>query len=128
MRWLASGVGATVFFAARFLVNFFGPALAYAMPDKNPAALDSEEFVQFLSLVTDGTRRRSHISRLRNGVEFYPSQLAAVRRAQHAINLEFYEYKPGEIGDEMLGALTERAAAGVEVRIIVDALGSFRHP
>jgi cardiolipin synthase len=121
----AVGVGATFFFAARFLLNFFGPAIPYSMPDENPAALDSHEFLQFLSLVTDGTLRHSRISRLRNGVEFYPAQLEAICRAKHAINLEYYQFKPGQVGNEMLAALTERAAAGVEVRIIVDALGSF---
>jgi cardiolipin synthase A/B len=121
----AVGVGAIAFFGAHFLVNFFGPAIPYAMPDKNPAALDSEEFIQFLSLVTDGTRRRSRISRLKNGVEFYPAQLQAIRRAQYAVNLEFYQFCEGKIGDQFLAALTERAAAGVEVRVIVDAIGSF---
>jgi len=95
------------------------------MPDKNPAPLDSEEFVQFLSLVTDGTRRHSRITRLKNGAEFYPAYLQSIRRAKYAINLEFYEFCEGQVADEILAALTERAEAGVEVRIIVDALGSF---
>jgi cardiolipin synthase len=126
LRGLAAlGVGAVVILGARVLIDFFGSALPYSMPDQNTAALDSEEFIQFLSLVTDGTRRHSRISRLKNGVEFYPAYLEAIRRAKDAINLEFYEFKEGRAGDEILAALTERAAAGVEVRIIVDALGSF---
>jgi cardiolipin synthase len=126
LRGLAAlGVGAVVIFGARLLIDFFGSALPYSMPNQNTASLDSEEFIQFLSLVTDGTRRHSHISRLKNGVEFYPAYLQAIRRAKDAINLEFYEFDEGRVGDEILAALTERAAAGVEVRIIVDALGSF---
>ena len=119
------GAGAVLFFGAKFLLDFFGPALSYSMPDRNNADLDSEEFIQFLSLVTDGTRRRSRITRLRNGVEFYPAQMAAIRKAKHAVNVEGYQFLSGQVGDEMLAALTERAAAGVEVRVIVDALGSF---
>jgi cardiolipin synthase A/B len=121
----ALGVGAVVILGARFLIDFFGSALPYAMPDQNTAALDSEEFIQFLSLVTDGTRRHSRISRLKNGAEFFPAYLQAIRRAKDAVNLEFYEFQEGRVGDEILAALTERAEAGVEVRIIVDALGSF---
>src|SRR5277367_5889703 len=121
----ALGVGAVVILGARFVIDYFGSAVPYAMPDQNTAALDSEEFIQFLSLVTDGTRRRSRISRLKNGVEFFPAYLQAIRRAKDAINLEFYEFLEGRVGDEILAALTERAQAGVEVRIIVDALGSF---
>ncbi len=118
-------MGAIAFFGARFLIDYFGSAVPYAMPDKNNAPLDSEDFIQFLSLVTDGTRRHSHISRLKNGAEFFPAYLKAIGRAKYAINLEFYEYLEGRIGDEILAALTQRAQAGVEVRIIVDALGSF---
>jgi cardiolipin synthase A/B len=121
----ALGAGAVVFFAARFLTGFFGSSVPYSMPDKNDAALDSEDFIQFLSLVTDGTRRHSRITRLKNGTEFYPAYLDAIRRAKYAVNLEFYEFKEGQIGDEILAALIERADAGVEVRIIVDAFGSF---
>jgi cardiolipin synthase len=121
----AIGMGAIAFFGARFLIDFYGSAVPYSMPDQNTAPLDSEEFIQFLSLVTDGTRRHSRISRLKNGVEFYPEYLQAIRRAKYAINLEFYEFKEGEIGGEILRALEERAQAGVEVRIILDALGSF---
>ena len=124
----AVGVGSIAFFAARFLVNFFGPAIPYAMPNQTQAALDSDEFLQFLSLVTDGTLRRSHISRLKNGVEFYPAYLQAIRCAKHAVNLEFYQYQPGQVGDEILAALLERATHGVEVRVIVDTLGSFDTP
>ena len=124
----AVGVGATFFFAARFLLNYFGPAIPYSMPEENKADLDSYEFIQFLSIVTDGTLRHSRISRLKNGVEFYPAQLGAIRRAKQAINLEFYEFTPGQVTDEMLASLTERAAAGVEVRVIIDALGSFGTP
>jgi cardiolipin synthase len=126
MRTLAAvGAGAVVLYGARFLLDFFGPSMPYSMADKGEAKLDSEEFIQFLSLVTDGKRRPARISRLKDGVEFYPAQIEAIRRAKHAINLESYEILEGVVTDEMLAALTERAAAGVEVRVIIDALGSF---
>ena len=124
----AIGVGALVFQTTRVLLDFFGPALPYSMPDDNGFALDSPEFLQFLSLVTDGTLRRSRITRLKNGAEFYPAVLEAITRARSAINLEFYEFGRGQIGDAVLAALTERARAGVAVRLVVDALGSFGTP
>ena len=121
----AIGAGAMLLSAARFLLNFYGPSLPYSMTDQNDVALDSEDFVQFLSLVTDAARRRSRISRLKNGEQFYPAELKAIRRAQHAVNLEFYQFKEGRVGDEILAALTERATDGVAVRLIVDAVGSL---
>ncbi len=120
----ALGAGAVLLYGSRVLLDFFGPQLPYSMPDGADKGLDSAEFLQFLSIVTDGTVRRSRITRLRNGEEFYKAELEAIGRAKYAINLEMYEFDRGEVGDRFLAALTERAAAGVEVRLIVDALGS----
>ncbi len=120
----AAGAGAILMYGSRVLLDFFGPQLPYAMPG-GANGLDSAEFMQFLSLVTDGTVRRSRITRLRDGQEFYRAQLEAIGRAKYAINLEMYEFDQGEVGDRFLAALTERAAAGVEVRLVVDAMGSF---
>ena len=121
----AAGAGALALYGAKVLINLFGPQPRFAMSGDAELALDSAEFVQFLSIVTDGTLRRSRLRRLKNGSEFYPEQLSAIRRARHSINLELYEFLPGEIGAAMIAALTERAGQGVEVRLIVDALGSF---
>ena len=122
------GAGAVVLETARVLLNFFGPEPSFAMTDAVDAPLDSEEFIQFLSIVTDGTRRRSRLKRLRNGAEFYPAYLRAIAAARHAINLEFYEFLRGDITDQLLAALAERARAGVAVRVIVDAVGSLGVP
>ena len=58
-----------------------------------------------------------------NGDEIFPSMLAAIRNAQKTINLEFYIYWDGEIGRTFAEALAERARGGVEVKIILDAVG-----
>ena len=40
----AIGVGSTFFFAARFLLNYFGPAIPYSMPDGDKADLGAYSF------------------------------------------------------------------------------------
>ena len=62
---------------------------------------------------------------LRNGVQFFPSMIAAIRGARKTINLEFYIYWDGEVGRMFAEALAERARAGVHVKIILDAVGSM---
>lgn len=119
------GAGAIALYGAKVLIDFFGPQPEFGIKEHLDAALDSDEFIQFLSLVTDGTRRRSRVQRLKNGTEFYPAYLKAIRGARQAINLEFYEFLEGAVAGELLQALTERARAGVEVKIIVDAVGSM---
>jgi cardiolipin synthase len=59
-----------------------------------------------------------------NGVEIFPSMLAAVKSAKKTINLEFYIYWDGQIGRTFAEALAERARAGVQVKVILDSVGS----
>jgi len=61
---------------------------------------------------------------LRNGAEFFPAMLTAIRDAKRTINLEFYIYWDGDIGRRFSEALAERARAGVEIKVILDAVGS----
>ncbi|PYQ32655.1 MAG: cardiolipin synthase [Acidobacteria bacterium] len=66
----------------------------------------------------------NHVTILKNGVEIFPPMLAAIRAAKKTINLEFYIYWDGEIGRAFAEALAERARAGVQVKVILDAVGS----
>jgi cardiolipin synthase A/B len=61
---------------------------------------------------------------LKNGVQIFPSMFAAIKAAKKTINLEFYIYWDGEIGRTFAEALAERARAGVQVKVILDAVGS----
>jgi len=61
---------------------------------------------------------------LKNGVEILPSMLSAIRAARHTINMESYIYWDGEVGRLFAEALAERCRAGVEVKMILDAVGS----
>jgi cardiolipin synthase len=70
--------------------------------------------------LTQGNR----VEVLRNGVQIFPSMLAAIRGAKKTINLEFYIYWDGEIGRMFAEALAERARAGVTVNVILDSVGS----
>ena len=70
--------------------------------------------------ILDGNR----VDVLRNGVQIFPAMLAAIRAAQKTINLEFYIYWDGEIGRQFAEALAERARAGVQIKIILDSVGS----
>jgi cardiolipin synthase len=61
---------------------------------------------------------------LKNGVQIFPSMLAAIRNAKKTINVEFYIYWDGEIGRTFAEALAERSRAGIKVNVILDAVGS----
>ncbi len=56
--------------------------------------------------------------------EAYPDIFAAIRSARHHIHLQSYIIGADETGRELMDALAERAAAGVEVRVMYDEYGS----
>jgi cardiolipin synthase len=62
---------------------------------------------------------------LRDGGQTYRAMLEAIAAAKDYINLETYILASDGTGDRFKLALVERARAGVKVRLIYDALGSF---
>lgn len=66
-----------------------------------------------------------HVTLLRDGAEALPRMFAAVRAARREILLEMYWLDSSRIGRALVDALTERAQAGVRVRVLYDALGSL---
>jgi len=70
--------------------------------------------------IVDGNR----VETLVNGDAFFPAMLDAIRSAEKSVTLETYIYWKGETGHEFTEALAERAAAGVKVLVIIDAMGS----
>jgi cardiolipin synthase len=66
----------------------------------------------------------NHITRLRNGDEIFPAMLKALAAATNTISFENYIWDSGRVSDRFIAVLIERARAGVEVRVITDALGS----
>ncbi|MFP3913743.1 MAG: phospholipase D-like domain-containing protein [Actinomycetota bacterium] len=64
------------------------------------------------------------VTRLRNGVEIFPPMLRAVRLARERIDFVTFVYWTGDIARQMAEALAERARAGVDVRVLLDAVGA----
>ncbi|MEI8242613.1 MAG: cardiolipin synthase [bacterium] len=56
--------------------------------------------------------------------EAYPDLFAAIRGARHHIHLQSYIIGADQTGRELMDALAERAAAGVDVRVLYDEYGS----
>jgi cardiolipin synthase len=59
------------------------------------------------------------------GDDLYAAMLGAISRARHSIMLESYIFADDEIGRRFAAALGERARAGVQVRVNIDAAGSL---
>jgi cardiolipin synthase len=87
----------------------------------------SEAFVKTAgAYLNNPIYRGGGIELLQNGDRFYPAMLEAIRAAGDTVNFEVYIFEPDEIGRQFMDAFIERARAGVEVRVLVDAFGSFK--
>ncbi|WP_027017165.1 cardiolipin synthase [Comamonas composti] len=60
------------------------------------------------------------------GAATYEAISTAVRAARHHVHLEYYIFEPDSTGTALRDLLVEKARTGVEVRLLVDALGSKR--
>lgn len=83
------------------------------------------EFPAYLAaLVGANPTRGNTFEVLENGDAFFPAMLGAIGRARQRIDFETYIYEKGEAGDAFTAALEAAARRGVEVNLVVDAVGS----
>ncbi len=66
----------------------------------------------------------NQIELLRDGDEAYPAMLAAIDGAEHTITLLSYIFDSDVAGEAFLHALTAASARGVQVRVLIDDVGS----
>jgi cardiolipin synthase len=119
--WIAIAVLSLMLFLA-----LFEPALPYKLSRPPADAVDSPEFLRVLGALAGGqVHERSRIEVLTNGEVYYAAELEAMAQAQQSINLEAYIFKKGDVTRRFLEVLTERARAGVQVNMVLDAVGSF---
>jgi cardiolipin synthase len=117
---------AIAFLALMLFLALFEPGLNYKIRATPSVPLGSEDFIRMLGALADAqVYGHNRIEVLTNGEVFYEAELDAIRSARHNINIEAYIFQKGKIAHRFLEALTERAAAGVRVNIVLDAIGSF---
>jgi cardiolipin synthase len=88
-------------------------------------AVRTPEFGQAIgSLLGANLLPGNRITTLNDGDEIFPAMLSAIRGAKKTITFETYIFSNGQIAQEFTNALCERARAGVEVKMIVDAFGA----
>lgn len=89
--------------------------------------VDSEDFLRAIAGTINAPLDHGGTARLlNNGDEFYPALFSALREARETINFMVYIWEPGEVSAEMFSILTERARAGVQVRVMIDGLGGHK--
>jgi cardiolipin synthase len=112
--------------ALSIILALFEPSPEYRIGEPVDCPLDSKEFSRMLAVLSDAQEHAgTRIEVLTNGEVFYDAELAAIRTARSHICLEAYIFQKGKVARRFIQALTERARAGVKVRIVLDGVGSF---
>ena len=105
-----------LFFIRRHTVEYhFGHGFSVADPEFVGSALALTN-----PLLVEGNK----IELLHNGDQYFPAMLDAIRKAKKAINFEAFILYSDDIGRQYRDALSQRARDGIEVRIILDGIGS----
>src|SRR5579884_234302 len=111
------------------IVAFFGRGLRYKISSPGSQQLGSGEFLYALEALTDAKlNAHTRLEVFTNGENFYEAEVDAIRRAENSVHLEAYIFQKGEIAKRVLDALTEKARGGVQVRVVLDGLGSLGCP
>ena len=72
------------------------------------------------------TTRHNRVELLHNGNNAFASLIAALQHATRSIHMEYYIIRDDRIGRTIAEILIRKARAGLEVRVIYDAVGSWR--
>jgi cardiolipin synthase len=87
----------------------------------------SESFITWAAIFLNSPVLRGGRATLhQNGDAFFPAMLRAISNAKDTINFQTYIFEPDEVGLQFIAALKERARAGVQVRLLLDAFGTWK--
>jgi len=127
MEWTPTTVltlAGGVFLVWVVLVFLFTPGINYHLSHRT-SVHDDGFLYTIQSTCQAALHHGNRVTIYTNGPEFYPAMLQAICRATRSINMECYIFQPGRTANQFIAALSERARAGVNVTIVVDAIGSF---
>ncbi|MFQ7000381.1 MAG: cardiolipin synthase [Clostridium sp.] len=61
-----------------------------------------------------------------NGVDKFAQLIKDLKNAKKFIHIQYYIIRPDRLGKKIMSILEEKAAEGVEVRFLVDSMGSYK--
>lgn len=122
MSWLE--YAGAIFLIWLVLVFLFTPAIDYRLACRT-SVHDNDFLYTLQSTCQAAVHHGNTVTVFTNGPSFYPAMIEAIRSAQRSINMELYIFQPGQVADQFIDALADRARNGVNVTIVLDALGSF---
>ena len=129
--WILTFWGLGILAVSTAFVSLFfalGRRPGRAWASEIPPVASRDFLVGISGLVNSPLEAGGTVKLLDNGDEMFPAILEAMRKARKTINFSVYIWEPGKVSDMVFEVITERARAGVEVRVLLDGLGCMRTP
>lgn len=84
-----------------------------------------DKLIRFLNKDLSPLSNRNEVQILKNGEAKIQQLINAIEQARHHIHIEYYIFSLDDVGTVINDLLIKKAREGVEVRMIVDSVGSF---
>jgi cardiolipin synthase len=98
-----------------------------AEPETTPSADRAHRIRRSLErLIGVAATEGNAVTPLINGDEIFPAMLDEIAGARHTIDMMTYVYWRGDIARRFADALSDRARAGLRVRLLLDGIGSWQ--
>ena len=127
-RWAwraAAGAAALGWYAADSLRHRREGAFGYNLDTEIEPG--SPDFLRAAEALTGAPISEGNdVELLINGERIFPAFLETIRAAERTLCVQTYVYWRGDIAAQVAGAIAERARAGVECKVILDALGAAK--
>ncbi len=121
----AAAASAMTLVAVVFYANLTSPDQAVEHPVPHRYPVRDPQFPRTMGhLFGPAVLPGNRVTALQNGDQAFPAMLDAIRSAERSVNFEGYIFWSGATGQAFADALSERARAGVPVRLLVDWMGS----
>src|SRR5438067_4436578 len=105
------------------------PELVKALESLEKISPEGQRLIRQLATINEIPPSTADEIRLLIDAEaFYPALEQRIREAKHHIHFQFFVYRNDEYGRQMLDALVDAAKRGVIVRVLSDAIGSWKTP
>ena len=122
---IAGGLGLAGVYAYEVVQYHRSASRGFSLDE--PPAPGSPDFARLVEALTVAPLREGNrVTVLRNGCEIFPAMLDAIKAAERTVDFATYVYWTGSIAPEFADALAERAKAGVEVNVLLDAVGAAK--
>lgn len=137
LAWLSPYIGGAIYLAfginrvARRASKISRPLPVADLASPEPASSINLETPHIRTIADVGKRvtglpltAGNAITILHDGDEAYPAMLSEIASAKHTIVLASYIFRPDRVGADFVTALQDAHGRGVEIRVLVDGIGS----